>query len=215
MADTLQPLIFPLAHYVGMMYDSEAKTSTFQLRGGWKVASLTESERNLWALAHGVPSELEKGTRWTKDHMLEIACPQMADAETVIASLLERDVLMEVIPGTKRAVEFAKEVRLVPLRLGLGNSPEDPSMWRIGVSEESYVAVNDTVFHIWQWSHLYENLWESCKSLAKMRSKEKNLPSRPGDHDPEAILAEILERAHVLLSTSCAYFDVPFEWGKA
>ena len=215
MADTLQPLIFPLAHYVGTRYDSDTKTSTFQLRGGWKVANLTVSERNLWALAHGVPSELEKGTRWTKDHMLEIACPQMADAETVIASLLERDVLMEVTPGTKGAVEFAKEVRLIPLRLGLGNSPEDPSMWRIGASVEAFVAVNDTVFSTWQWSHLYKNLWESCKSIAKMRGEDHDLPTSREDRDPEAILSEVLKTTHILLASSCAYLDVPFEWGMA
>lgn len=209
------PLIFPMAHHLGEQYVSETKTTTYELRGGWHVESLTKQERDVWLLAHGLLDQLEHGIRWTRATLLEVALPVVGnDVNSIVESLLERDVLMETAPGTKQAVEFAKEVRLVPLQWGLGNSPEEPWMWRIGLPSQPLVGVPHVVYNTWEWSHMYVNLWESCKALAKMNAEDAELPARTEERNPEAILADVLNSTHVLLSGACAFLDVPFEWGK-
>jgi hypothetical protein len=210
------PLIFPMAHYIGEQYDSESQSSVYTLRGGWTVVELNAAERLVWAHAHGMPEQLQQGTRWTREALLEAVKPQVGeDAHQIIEHLLEEDVLIEVQPGSKAAIEFAKEVRLVPLRLGLGNSAEEPGIWRIGSDVDSpMIGVSQTVYSNWAWAHLYKNLWDSCQSMAKLRATAEDAASATeSDSDPEIILYEVLERSHLLLASASAYFDVPFDWG--
>ncbi|MBT8226185.1 MAG: hypothetical protein HKP61_16945 [Dactylosporangium sp.] len=215
MTDVPEPLIFPIAHYVGETYNSEDQTTTYDLRGGWRTAQLTQTERDVWLLAHGLPDRLQEAQRWTRTALLDMSTLHLGrEAERVVADLLERDVLAEVVPGTEGAIDFAKEHRLVPLQLGLGNTREEPWAWRIGLASP-VIAVSHTVYNTWEWCHLYRSLWDSCKSLVKIRREDSALSSKPEDLDPEVVLTEVLETAHALLSTSCAYFDVSFEWGTA
>lgn len=156
---------------------------------------------------------MEQGTPWTRAALLEAAHPVVGDTvDRIVTILLGKDVLIEVTPGTPEAIEFAKEVRLVPLQLGLGNTREEPWIWRIGPGTP-FVGVTHTVYHMWEWSHLYRSLWDSCQSLAKIRQNREDSLLTEEDRDPEAILTSVLKAAHGLFSTSCAYFDVPFEWG--
>ena len=87
-------------------------------------------------------------------------------------------------------------------------------MWRIGCRRQPLVRVSHMVYNTWEWSHMYVNLWESCKSLATTNAEDTELPAEPEERDPEAILTEVLDSTHVLLSGACAFLDVPFEWGK-
>lgn len=211
----LDPLIFPMAHCLGELYSGETKTSTYELRGGWHTESLTRQERDVWVLGHGLTDQLNAGVRWTRTVLVDTARMVVGnEADSIVEGLLERDVLMEATPGTKQAIEFGKEIRLVPLRLGGGNNAEEPWLWRIGMPTP-VVSVSYLVYNTWEWSHLYVNLWESCKAIAKMNAEDTETESVPGECDPEAILAGVLNSTHILLSTSCAYLDAPFEWGKA
>lgn len=214
-SSSTDPLIFPMAHFLGELYSSDSKTSTYELRGGWHTESLTRQERDVWVLAHGLIDKLNDGVRWTRATLLEGARLVVGnEADSIVEDLLERDVLMEATPGTKQAIDFAKEIRLIPLRLGGGNNAEEPWLWRIGMPT-AIISVSYTVYNTWEWSHMYVNLWESCKALAKINAENPEVPAKSEKCDPEAILTELLDSTHALLSTSCVYLDVPFEWGKA
>lgn len=215
-SNATDPLILPIAHYIGEQYNSETKSSTFDLRGGWGIAEVNPTERLVWATAHGLPEQLARGKRWTRTALVEAVGPTIGDSTSrIIDELLERDILAEVQPGSRQAAEFARGVRLVPLRLGIGNSAEDPTTWRIGSDMDSpMIGVSHTVYNMWTWSHLYKNLWESCQSLANIRSKgDKAVPANEGERDPEVILYEVLEGVHTLLASASAYFDVTVDWG--
>ena len=211
---TDEPLIFPIARYLGDSFNSEDKTTTYDLRGGWDVVHLTRLERDIWAMAHGMPDQLESGRRWTRTALRESLQHQWG-ADTVdqtIDNLISRDILAEVTPGSCGAVEFAKEYRLVHLQMALGNTPEQPWLWRIGPAVP-VIAVSGTVYHIWTWCHLYKSLWDSCRSLATMNAEDDVLPGTAQECDPEAILTKVLGTTHALLAHACAYFDVAYEWG--
>lgn len=49
MSSTNPPLIFPMAHYVGASYDPTDDTTIYDLRGGWRIARLTQAERDVGA----------------------------------------------------------------------------------------------------------------------------------------------------------------------
>jgi hypothetical protein len=213
--DTSQPLIVPIGHFVGEVYDVGTESTTYNLRGGWSIVKLTEAERNVWAFAHGLPDQLQAGTRWTRQTLLDtirLHAPE-PDPEPIIDDLLSRDVLAEVTPGTKQAIEFASTYRLIPLQTGLGNSREEPWVWRIGIGAQTLVAVSGTVYNAWEWSHLYQSLWDSCRNLARIREGDAGSSATAEERDPEAIFTEVLNGLHALVSTSCAYLDVPHEWG--
>ena len=213
---TDDPLVLPLANYLGDGFNSQDKTTSYDLRGGWDVVHLTRLERDTWAMAHGLPDQLKNGRRWTRTALRETLQPQWG-ADTVdqtIDNLISRDILAEITPGNASAVEFAREYRLVHLQMALGNTPEQPWLWRIGPAVP-VIAVSGTVYHIWTWCHLYKSLWDSCRSLATMNAEDDILPGTTSECDPEAILTEVLETAHALLTHACAYFDVPYEWGTA
>ena len=81
----LDPLIFPMAHHIGERYNSETEASTFDLRGGWRIAHLTRQERDVWLLAHGLLDRLEQGTRWTRAALLEVARPVVGkDVDSIV-----------------------------------------------------------------------------------------------------------------------------------
>ncbi len=176
---------------------------------------MSAEERTVWACAHGVPDQLEAGRPWTREALLEAVRAHLPDADvaTIIDDLLGRDVLAEVNPGTQQAIDFASKYRLIPLMLGLGNTPEEPWEYRIGLVSAPLVSVSGTVYHMWEWSHLYKSLWDSCRKLAKIREGHTDPPATAEQRDPEAILTEILGSLHHLLAPGCAYLDVPHDWG--
>lgn len=215
MSAASEPLIVPIAHYVGQAYDIDNDTPTFQLRGGWSVAKLTEPEQAVWALAHGVPEQINKGKRWTRKALRQVAGSFLSgvDVDAIIADLLTRDVLAEVTPGTSQAIEFASTYRLIPLQVGLGNTREEPWAWRIGIGNNVLLTISHTVYDVWEWCHLYQSLWDCCHKLATIRSGYSDPPAKPEEKDPQAILTEVLDSLHSLLTASCAYLDVPHDWG--
>jgi hypothetical protein len=205
-------LLIPIAHYIGETYDTVDKTTTYDLRGGWNVVHITKDERVVWGLAHGTADAVREGQPWTRARLLDVVGSAVPNAENIVESLLQKDILAEVVPGTKGAIEFAKEYRLVPLQLGLGNTQDEPWLWRIGPGEP-LVAVPGRVYHIWTWGHLYRSLWGACKALSKIDESDDEGIVKAEENTPEAILSEVLEMVHLLLAAGCAYFDVYYKWG--
>ena len=100
---TDDPLVLPLARYLGDGFNSRDKTTSYDLRGGWDVVHLTRLERDVWAMAHGIPDQLKNGRRWTRTALRETLQPQWG-AHTVdqtIDNLISRDILAEITPGNR------------------------------------------------------------------------------------------------------------------
>ena len=75
----------------------------------------------------------------------------------------------------------------------------------MGLPRQPLVGMPHVVYNTWERSHMYVNLLKSRKSLATMNAEDTELPTEPEECDPEAILTEVLDSIHVLLSDAYVF----------
>lgn len=142
--------VFPVGHGAG----------TF-VRVGRTAEQLTENEFGAWVVAH---------------RMATVADLVNAGFERDVAGLLRRGVLVEVTDP----VSFAHQYRLTPLFLGLGNRPDAPDRFAIGVPGlEPLATVDSAAYELWQWGWVAPSLWAHCEVLATIREQEGHEPATP------------------------------------
>lgn len=203
------PLVFPVGHYMGPFHPSRNGPAKHHIvRVGWETPKLPdESHLDIWGLAHGLQDRMDS-VRWTRQAILLAAEEaEMSDAGEIFDHLAELGLIAEVSPGTEQAREFAESYRLQSLLIGLGNSPDDPVLDGIGlVGIPPVVKVRPRIFEIWQWAHLWPNLWAACEGLAYVAGQSPG--SSPEASDPEKVLDLVLEAMRTLISHNAAYLDV-------
>lgn len=110
------------------------------VRVGGAEEVLSESEFAVWVDAHQSDSTDEQ-------HVDE---------------LLRRGLLVRVDDVTA----FAHQYRLLPLFIGLGNRPDDPKGFAIGLPGlEPLAVVPATTYELWQWGWVAPSLWAHCEVL--------------------------------------------------
>jgi hypothetical protein len=137
-----------------------------QVRLGGEIVELTDDEFAVWSSAHGLNEE--KRARHAEE-------------------LLARSLLADVGPDSPN--DFAARHRLLPLQLGLGNTPEAPAMFRSGTAKLPLTGMTRNLYDLWLSSHLSPNLLIACKEH---------------DTNPSAVLTVL----HALLAHSAACLDL-------
>lgn len=206
------PLIFSVGHYLGPLHLPDADP-VHQVRRGPYVEELPEQRFVVWALAQGLADRLD-GTPWTRDVVIEIAGRAgVADPGAVVDGLLADDLLAEVAPEPAAARRFGSAYQLQPLMLGLGNTPDEPRRYGIGLGAEPVVTVTRTVYGLWERGHRGENLWQACESVAGVE-RDAGVTD-PELTDPERVMAGLLTSLHHLTSTTAGFLDVaPARWPR-
>lgn len=213
-SDTNAPVVFPVGHYMGPFHpklDGPAKHHI--VRVGWDTPKLPdEAHVDIWALAHGLPARVAT-VRWTRAAIIEAADEAgMPDAPAILDNLAGLGLIVEVMPQTPQAREFATSYRLQALMTGLGNSPDDPVLDGIGIAGLGpAVKVRPRVFEVWQWVHLWPSLWAASEGLAWVAREVGS--TRPDDLDPEKKLDFMLEAIRTLISCNAVYLDVALSPG--
>jgi len=201
------PLVFPVGHFMGPFHPTRgAPARHFIVRVGWDTPKLPDEDHlDVWALAHGLPARIGT-TPWTRDAVLAAARDGgIADAETVLDTLVDLGLVAEVTPGTPGAVEFARRHRVQSLLVGLGNLPDDPLLDGIGLPGlPPMVRVEPRVFELWQWAHLWPDLWSACEALADAEQETGGTATA----DPELTLGGALRALRVLVAHNAAYLDL-------
>ncbi|MGH3737664.1 MAG: hypothetical protein ACRDT6_18940 [Micromonosporaceae bacterium] len=194
------PLVLPVGHYMGAFYPAtDAPLKYRKVRLGVDVKQLSEEQFTLWALTHGMPHQSGR-TRWTRAAVRELA--RLPRFDEVLDSLVADGLVAEVSPGAT-AVEFGRTHRLQPLMMGLGNSPDDPLRFSIGLLGVPPVAkVESFVFELWQWCRLGHDLMETAELFAKVEQEVNG-----GQTGAEQLIGDITEQLHVLLAHNAAYLD--------
>jgi hypothetical protein len=206
-ADAREPLIFPIGHYVGAYYD-ELGTQRHHQRVmlGADVQRLDDQQLAVWLLARGVPEQIGE-VPWTRKALEEIAGKSgVTDPDRVVSALVAEGLLAETVPGTEHSVDFAEAYRLMPLMLGLGNTPDEPWLQAIGFFEQPVVKVANEVYSMWEWANVDNNLWAACHAYADTSKRAGE--TDPEETVPELILTGFLGVAHALLAAGAAYFDL-------
>jgi hypothetical protein len=199
---TAEPLVFPVGLLCGTYYDEDdAGGHHHEVRRGGRIHDLTDTELAAWLFAHGRPDAPTDETPWTAPELLRfLAEQQVAKPAPLVDSLLERGLLVEVARSGDGMAAFAGSHRVVPIMQGLGNSPDEPWMYSIGLMEQERIQVSRPVFDVWAWSHLDDTLWRACEVIAAQDGAD-------GDADPSAVLAGFLSTLHGLLNAQAAYID--------
>lgn len=211
-----EPLVFPMGHYLGANYPYEgAELESHLLRIGWEIYPLDSNEHlGVWALAHGLPEGAGMAP-WTLQAVGGAArMAGIPNATRVLDELIVKDLVVEVAVSTPEAVEFAKVVRTRSLLCGLGNTPDEPLLYGIGLpGAEAAVQVPSFTYELWRWGHACDSLWDACEIFAQ--AGRGAVPGDPDHSDPERVLARCLRATQTLIAHGAAYLDeAREEWGR-
>jgi hypothetical protein len=119
--------------------------------------------------------------------------------------LLSRRLLAD----TSDRLAFASRHRLLPLALGLGNTPEEPWLFAAGLLYQPFVTMTGPLYDLWQWAHLSPDLWSACREAAAVAVKAG--VTEPEQTDPAQVLAGAVETLPQLLAARVACLDVRIE----
>ncbi|MFC9687713.1 hypothetical protein ACFTSF_04185 [Kribbella sp. NPDC056951] len=193
--------LFPVGHYAGRRPGDDGRP-THSVRIGWRLHRLPDDVFGTWLLGHGT-AETGKGP-WTATDLVGAAeASGIAAARSHVAGLQELGLLTDV---TRAPEEFAKKHRMDVQFVGLGNSPDHPDRFAIGLPGLGPAALVDPeTYELWQWGSLAPTLWHSCQVRASVLA-ELDRPVEPVE-----ALTSVLGDLRFLLAHGCAYVDLADE----
>lgn len=200
-------LVLPVGQLVGTYHDpADAEGHHHEVRIGGQIHELTDTELVTWVSAHAAPDERADGLAengpWTTAALLrQLTAQGVPQAATLVDTLFDRRLLAEVTPGGDGAVAFARAHRVVPTMLGLGNLPDQPWLYSIGLMGQERIRVSRLVFELWAWGHLDGDLWQACDTLAALEKADGEVAG------PAEVLEGFLHTLHGLLNAQAAYLD--------
>lgn len=175
--------VFPVGHYMGERHPE----GLHYVRVGLAHQTMTADEFGVWVLSH------QDSPLWSVENVLTLATQaELPHAEASVERLLSAGALVTV---TDEAA-FARSYRLETLLVGLGNTPEHPDTYAVGLPGQDPALLTASGYELWQWSALAPTLWHTCEIRAKV------LSSSPAD-----VVREVLADLRPLLANSCAYLD--------
>lgn len=209
LSDPALRLVIPVGHFAGPLYtevDVEAPES-FEVRFRDGVFSLSAEEYATWAVSHGDPNLVNQvpNTREVVEYAAHAA--GVDEPGRLFDSLISDGLLVELSTADDGPREFARRHRMLPLALGLGNSPQNPAEFQIGLPAAARISVGYDVYHMWLFSHRAPTLWDALQTIAAEAREANEEGGVQLVEDPDVLLKELLGALQVLISTSCVYFD--------
>jgi hypothetical protein len=186
--------ILPVGHYTG----SEHPPGNRTIRVGRTRVSFPDHDPFLvWAAAHRPPGDL--ATPWGREQIAAAGkAGNVADPEPVIDQLLRDGLLVEVDDA------FARAHKAVPILIALGNTPEEPGRYGIGLfGLDPVITVTPLVYELWQWGSISVSIWAVCEAFAIGNSRATGTPVAADD-----VLAEYLAALPGLVGSNAVYLDV-------
>lgn len=206
----LKGMIFPIGQYQGATDDGG-----HEVRRGGSTERLDDPGFAAWGLGHGpVDPVLAAGVSWTRKELVKYAeMAGLAEAGQVVGGLVERELLTEAPTNGAKALAFARAHRTVPLAVGLGNTPDAPHQFTIGLFDRGLVQTDEVRYDVWCWSAVYDSLWQVCQ--ARAAAAEDATQADNGEKsdeldrtDPARVLRHFLTGLHQLASANTLYLDV-------
>lgn len=197
--------VFPIGHCIGAYYDSpDSGSEFFQVRIGPDVVRLSGEQFAMWGLAHGTPDR-PPDEPWNRHRIIAAGVDAgVSDAERVLTQLLADNVLAETTDA-ESSIDFARRHRMLPLMLGLGNSPQEPRLFAAGVVGQPIVLMSSMVYDLFVWSHMDGDLWSACQAAAQTAVRVKVADATATD--PLHLLEVLLDSLHTLLSPNAVCLD--------
>lgn len=209
-AQLSRPVIVPVGISLGWDYwygDPEQRAKGyFQVHQGLAYVDLDRAELAAWMGAFadlGRHAALEV-TRETLAR--DLTARGMPDAASVVGRLIERGLLVEFDPVAGPLHELFDAVRLYPLGDGLGNTPDQPDMFRLGVGGEELLSVDPVSHAVWSRGMTDATLWQACATLVS--SMNEQLAAQEGAAvSVDEVAREVAGALPALVAAGCAYID--------
>jgi hypothetical protein len=164
-------IVVPVGRSNGPEYpvDGGHEIEHYELVLGEKSIYLPAEAHETWALAFS-DSEAHQQHRFTREHLAGLAAERgVADSATIVDRLVRSDAFAEYEPGADSALEFLQRHQLYPTASGMGNSPEDPSMYRIGRNGQVLALIEHDIFAFWSDSYRRGSMWVGVVAFDKKR----------------------------------------------
>ncbi|MEE6258882.1 hypothetical protein [Plantactinospora sonchi] len=200
--------VLPIGLFVGSFpgdVDDDAELR-HEVRRGADIHALSDEEFVAWVAAHGTDGTPDGGPPSRSLLERELRTQDVVDPAPILDGLLDRGLLVTVPTDEAAAVDFARTHRVVPTMYGLGNSPEEPDLYSIGLIGSEQLRVTRAVFELWAWSEVDDNLWSACESFAEQERDAGG--DDPELCDPRRVLTGFLVALTGLLATEAAHLDV-------
>jgi hypothetical protein len=187
----------------------ERPEGSWQVHLGAEAAYLTPEELRAWATAFSDVQRHADHT-FTRDHLerlLRQGGDGTADPAPVVKGLLDRRLLLEYDPADADWESLFGRLRLLPLVQGMGNTPERPTQYELGIAGEPILSVTANVYGLWSYSFTSATLWDACAELAQGVDEDLDPGEEPLGYTAAGVGAEIGAALPLLVATGCAFLD--------
>lgn len=209
MSTVIVPVGLSMGQDFADMDPAERHEGTWQVHLGAEAVRLTPEELRAWASAFAdVPRHAEHTfTRDRLEALLRQNGDGSADAAPAVADLVDRGLLLEYDPADSDWELLFTGLRLFPLVQGMGNTPERPAQYELGIAGEPILSVTATVYGLWSYSFTSPTLWTACVELAEGVDQDLEPGEEPLGYTPAGVAAEIGAAIPLLVATGCAFLD--------
>ncbi|MFG1922445.1 hypothetical protein [Cryptosporangium sp. NPDC048952] len=170
------------------------------VRVGAEDHSLDEGEARIWEITRAATRD----RLWNRASVAAAAVGEgVPDAGRRLDALIERGLVVEVHPGTERALAFARAYRLQPLLHGLA---ERTDLFEYGLPGRPRVAVStDRTALLWRTAGQWPSLWDAVTAVSASYAEvgqdrfREDTPEEYLTHWGFAIVRELLAAGVVYL----------------
>ncbi|GIJ25606.1 hypothetical protein Vqi01_07680 [Micromonospora qiuiae] len=181
----------------------------YEIHLGDDLIELTETEAAVWAAAF-VDAERHAKLEVNREsliRLLETAPNPEPQATRLVDSLIARGLLVEFDTDGDLEPVFRRH-KLLPLGQGLGSTPEEPHLHRVGLANQPILALSSDAYMLWSFSSLHPNLWEACVYYVD----DTELIAEGGEPlglTPQMMAGELAQNIPLLVATGCGFLDQP------
>ncbi|MGC4815315.1 hypothetical protein ACLQ29_32840 [Micromonospora sp. DT228] len=200
-------LILPVGRYTGEFHPAVGAPVRYHSLSIGRLSVTIEDPQALavWAAAHRAVDRPD--ATWDRAAVIDAATRLgVTNPDRIVAEFLEDGLLVETAPGAPEVEDFARTHRVHPLMVSLGNSPDDPLRYGIGLFGTAPVLRLPALAHdVWQWSSVGASLWDVCQAFADAGAQAEVADTR--EHDPRHVLREFLAALPLLVGANAACLD--------
>ena len=201
--------LFPVGHLVDAWRDGvDGPPHTWLVRVRAELLQLDAARFAVWAQAHS-PVGHPVGTPWTRADVVRAVAGRdvpAAAAERAVDDLLARRALAEVADGDAERRSFLTAHSLLPLVIGLGNTAERPTVFALGLPQQTLVTGPRVLYDLVGHCPAQPSMWAACQASAR-DAVALDVPLAEV-RDPDRTAELLVANLHALLAPHAVRLDV-------
>lgn len=193
--------LYAVGQPLGVRFDpATGRSDGWEIRVGDDIVTLPADETlTVWLLCHGRLTEDGSVVRTQADILAEAAVAEVPQAEEILRALIELGAVVRTGTDPVSLAGLAREHRVEPMMVGLGNVPEKPESFALGIPPaDVHAVVSAEVMAVWLNAHLARTLHQAVIDEAGLVGREQDV-----------VLAETIEAVSELIAIGAVYLDQP------